>query len=93
VAELENGGREAKYDPFGKDVQQAQLIVSMKIYDVLLAMLGEMNEKAGKDLDILHSNGVIAGLGPQFSHFFNRDDEADAALLRESQPDNLGDAH
>jgi hypothetical protein len=77
-------GEDMKYDPFGYDVKQAQLIVSMKIYDVLLALLMEANPRVGADLDKLHSAGTVLGLGPTFTGFFDRDDKV-------SQSDNTDD--
>jgi hypothetical protein len=66
----------AVYDPFGKDVAQAQLIVQMKIYDVLMALLTLSDPAVAKDLDELHSKGVVIGQGPTFLQFFDRSTES-----------------
>lgn len=77
-------GEDMKYDPFGYDVKQAQLIVSMKIYDVLMALLTLQDKEVAKDLDELHSAGVVIGQGPTFLKFFARDsDEFDRSDIEE----------
>lgn len=65
---------EETYDPFGKDAAQASLIVQMKIYDVLMALLRDSDPDTARELDKLHTNGVILGMGPNFSQFVPRAD-------------------
>jgi hypothetical protein len=64
---------EDNYDPFGKDVTQALLITNMKIYDVLMALLGETNPSVADKLDELHTGGRIMGLSPMFREFLDHD--------------------
>lgn len=71
----ENGG--TQYDPFGNDVQQAILITNMKIYDVLMALLTTANPEIAKDLDALHTQGVVLGQAPTFLEFADREEDED----------------
>jgi hypothetical protein len=64
--------RPRAYDPFGQDVAQASLIVQMKIYDVLMALLMDANPDVARDLDTLHTQGIILGQGPTFAQFMER---------------------
>lgn len=82
----EGGGTENNYDPFGKDVQQATLIAVMKVYDVLMTILMDSNSEAALKLDDLHSAGIVMGLGPQFSHFAQRDNEVLQSNNEEPDP-------
>lgn len=72
--ESQSGGMEQQYDPFGNDVQQAQLIVLMKIYDVLMAIFTDSNPEAAEALDEAHAKGIVVGLTPPFANFAPRDD-------------------
>lgn len=57
-------------DPFSPDnVQQVQLIVQMRLYDVTMALLTEINSEVAYDLYEAHKQGKILGFPPQFTGF------------------------
>jgi hypothetical protein len=52
-------------DPFDPDVAPAvQLIVQMRIYDVLMAILTNLDKEAAANLYTLHSGGKVMGSLP-----------------------------
>lgn len=52
-------------DPFSpNNVGKVQLIVLMRIYDVLMAQLGKDHPEAAEALNDIHSNGKILGSLP-----------------------------
>ena len=53
---------EVSNDPFHPDnVQQVQLVVLMRIYDVLFGIYKELNVEDAKTVLNIHNNGKIAG--------------------------------
>lgn len=59
----ENAGIED--DPFSPEMAPAvSLIVSLRIYDVLMAILTKMDAKAAADLYALHNDGKVIGSLP-----------------------------
>lgn len=52
-------------DPFSEQlVKQVQLIVLMRIYDVGMAILNELDEDVAKNLHLVHREGKIIGSLP-----------------------------
>lgn len=48
------------------DIELAQLAVSLRIYDVLMALLHEQNSDVANELLQLHSTGAFAGSAPSY---------------------------
>lgn len=62
----ESGGMD-NYDPFSTELAPGvSLIVHMRIYDVLLALLREQNSEVAEQLTQLHAQGKILGPLPVF---------------------------
>lgn len=54
-------------DPFApENIHQVQLIVQLRIYDVLMALLTNIDKEAAAGLLELHSQGNIIGTAPSF---------------------------
>ena len=66
---------ERPYDPWDKDAHTANVIMQLKIYDLLLAILTDANPDAARVIAEAHQKGVILGANPQFSHFAPIEDE------------------
>lgn len=61
----ESEGGAIDTDPFGEgNVKQVQLIVQMRLYDVCMAILSELNEEKADLLHDIHSKGGILGALP-----------------------------
>lgn len=52
-----------RLDPL-ENPEVVQLIVQMRIYDVLMAILNKIDQKSADDLHALHSEGKILGSLP-----------------------------
>lgn len=72
TAEFESGQGAAQYDgesvdsdPFSPlNAPKLQLVVSMRIYDVLMALLNETNGEVADNLHAIHSRGKVIGSLP-----------------------------
>lgn len=56
-----------------EETLQYHLIVSMKTYDVLMAILKELNAVAARQILEIHANGGVVGPSPNFSGAFITD--------------------
>ena len=52
--------------PEPTDFEMAQFAISLRIYDVLMALLSESNADKARELLQLHSTGAIAGPSPSY---------------------------
>lgn len=59
------GVREEDNDPFSPvNCPKLSLVVQMRIYDVLMAILNEQNTEMADTLDRIHAAGKVAGALP-----------------------------
>lgn len=61
-------------EPVEDETHIAQLVVSMRIYDVLMALLREENEDVARSLLELHATGALAGPSPAYVGKFLTDE-------------------
>ena len=66
-------GQQLEKDAMSENIEQdtddtalAQLITTMRIYDVLLALLHEQNSNKANELLELHSTGALVGSAPVY---------------------------
>lgn len=48
------------------DIQMSMLIIQLRLYDVLMALLSEQNPDKARELLRLHSTGALAGTVPSY---------------------------
>lgn len=72
--EMQEAAEEDSPDPFSPEIAPGlTLVVNLRIYDVLMAILKENNPDAAREILELHSNGGLAGTMPDFTGFFMTD--------------------
>ena len=77
-SDWENEG--GSVDPFGPDeVGGLQAIVQMRIYDLLFAVLDEINPKKAEYLADLHRRGSLFMSSPKFNAQFIDDEQSGAS--------------
>lgn len=63
------------YDPLSPGAAPGiNLVISLRIYDVLMAILGELNEDARTALNQAHSEGLLLGSVPAYLGRFLTDE-------------------
>jgi hypothetical protein len=76
------------YDPFAPEhVGAISFITQARLYDLLMAILGELNTDAAANLLEIHSAGALAGPSPSFNGNFITDE---MNVEPEDEPDAEG---
>jgi hypothetical protein len=71
----EEFSNEVEPDPFdAENAPGINLIVNLRIYDVLMAILRESNPEVQKDLARIHASGKILSTAPMFDGTFITDE-------------------
>jgi hypothetical protein len=63
-------------DPFApENVARLQLVVSMRIYDALMALLSTQDDELAEQLGDIHALGQVVGNPPGFTGFYTPADK------------------